>query len=128
MKKIAILASLFLLVFLVFLIAKAEEHDGFKITIHNKVDKEIHNLIIDYPGGPTVVDMESKSKKTIKIRPENFGEASINLIYEANQSKQSEIIFGYIERGYSGKANIDIESIHEDGELNLSIREKVNLY
>jgi hypothetical protein len=99
--------------------------EGFNITISNNTDQKIVGLTIEYPSGPLNLKTLSE-KSTIKehINPTgNFGESEINLIYKyKNGVNQRIMIIGYIEKGYRGKAKININSINKNGEIESDVK------
>jgi hypothetical protein len=101
---------------------------GFSITIKNNTNQQINNLLIEFPEGTEAISLEAKSKIKTTLNPKDFGEAEISLRYEENKINQKEIIFGYIEPGYTGSAIIEIKSIRDNGQLEIKVDSKLDIY
>lgn len=111
--------------------------DGFDIQIDNDTNQEISGLNITYDHiksdiyMPTVEPGESYS---LHIDPEEdsdeqFSEAALKLEYEdENGILHTEYVIGYFEAGYSGKAVIDIQSVDDNGKLEVVIESDTSLY
>jgi hypothetical protein len=126
-KVFAAVILLFVLAVLILSISHRKE-DGFRITVHNNMEQSISHLVITYPNGSKEFEMEPRSVKTIHVHPKNFGEGSIHLVYNEGQAHQEMIVFGYIENGYNGRADVSIDTVAENGELQVTVQEKTNLY
>jgi hypothetical protein len=101
---------------------------GFSIIIKNNTNLQINNLVIEFPGGTKAISLKEKSKIKTNVIPKDFGEAEILLRYEENKINQREIIFGYIEPGYAGSAIIEINSIMDNGQLEIKVDSKLDTY
>ncbi|MCM3628562.1 hypothetical protein M3194_14450 [Paenibacillus glycanilyticus] len=121
------LIVIILFIMAVMVLARHNEN-GFRITVHNKLDQSIPELVMTFPHGTKTFRMEADSVRTIHVDPKNFGEGSINLIYEGEQGQQEIMVIGYIEEGYEGKADVSIDSVSEQGELQVKVQQDVNLY
>lgn len=110
-KSLFVLVSVSIIVFISILLFKV----GIDIRLSNQTDYEISGLYITYDEIksdvkiPTIKPKEnyilevSDSKNSNK----NFDEAALLIEYEDKNGKlHKEYIVGYIERGYSGFANI----------------------
>ncbi|SEO93772.1 hypothetical protein [Paenibacillus sp. OV219] len=128
MKKAILLVCVAIVAFFAVMFVVDYDHGGFQITINNNLDKDVRHLSIEYPGGPKVITVSAHSTKHVHLVPDVHGEASINLVYETGQGKQSTAIFGYIEPGYKGEAVINIDSLKDNGELDLTIKENLDNY
>ncbi|WP_336773196.1 hypothetical protein [Paenibacillus sp. MMO-58] len=126
MRKVFVAAAILLVLAVMVLSRKSEE--GFRITVHNQSDQEISRLTLVYPNGSKKFKMEAYSEKKLHVIPRNFGEGSINLLYEDKLTKQDITIFGYIENNYWGKADIIIDSKTENGDLQVTVKTEDHLY
>jgi hypothetical protein len=128
MRKVFLaIIVLFILAILILSISHRKEA-GFRITVHNNLVQTISHLVLTYPNGSKEFEMEPRSVKTIQVHPKKFGEGSINFIYNERQVHQEIMVFGYIENGYNGRAEISIDSVSVNGELQVTVQEKTNLY
>ncbi|AZN40985.1 hypothetical protein [Paenibacillus albus] len=128
MKRAILFICVAIVAFFAVMIVVDYDHGGFQITIKNNLDKDVRHLSINYPGGPKVITVSAHSTKRVHIVPDTRGEASIVLVYETGNGKQQADIFGYIEPGYKGEAIIYIDSLKDNGELGLTVDEKLNVY
>ncbi|MWC26667.1 hypothetical protein [Paenibacillus sp. MMS18-CY102] len=99
------------------------KQEGISITVHNNLDQSLINLKIEYPNGSIIAEVAAISKMKLQLYPKYFGEGSIKLQYEAQGVEQNEMIFGYIEEGFSGKAVVTINSIKPNGQLEVLVQE-----
>jgi hypothetical protein len=125
-KKLLFVIALPIIFVIVFYLKSSDE--GFRVTIKNNTNQQINNLVIEFPGGTIVISLEAKSKIKTTVIPKDFGEAEILLRYDENKINQREIIFGYIEPGYSGSAIIEINSIRDSGQLGIKVDSKLDNY
>jgi len=105
-------------------------HDGIDIKVQNQTDKEISGLYITYDEIKSDVKIPSlKPNEKYKLNVshsknsnEEFDEGAMVLKYMDKEGKiHTEYISGYIERGYSGFANIKITDVEENGKLKMKI-------
>ncbi|MFS0824353.1 hypothetical protein [Bacillus sp. 1P02SD] len=111
--------------------------DGFDITVENNTKKEVSGLYLTYDDIKSdikIPSVPSGEKYTINVDPNedsnnNFSEAALKLEYKDNKGKlHTEYVIGYFEKGYSGKADINIKSIDENGKLKVEIIDNISLY
>jgi hypothetical protein len=129
MKKGFALVVVFILI-LIAVVYIDIEPAGFDITIKNETAEEITDLNITYneiieeikippiaPGG----------EYKLTVRPkEEFGENSMTMYYlDTAGLKREETIFGYFEEGYYGEATIVLNSVDQQGEIQMTISEKM---
>ncbi|WP_090998196.1 hypothetical protein [Bacillus sp. 491mf] len=101
---------------------------GFDITITNKSDQDIKNLII-IDGGKTkqitIPTINSNKQYKTKIYLKDVGENSLTLNYQDNNKKmQKVVIFGYFEGKGKGTIDIVIKSVRQDGTLDIQVKQK----
>lgn len=133
-RKIIITVVVALVLILVGLLVACKEFlgfiftSGFDISIYNQTNTKISGLKITYKNvtkDVEIPDVEANSKVKLNVNPsENFGENSMMLYYlDKGNKRHEETIIGYFERGYSGKVNIEINSINESGRLEIKVKE-----
>lgn len=122
-----IISSLILFLIIFISIFKFGFSSGYKISIENNTNETIENLELKYYVGGTI-------KIISKIEPQKFwednidtnsiqGENSIILSYKDNKgNSHEEYIVGYLEKGYSGKSNVIINKIDDNGELEIKAK------
>ncbi|SFI27411.1 MULTISPECIES: hypothetical protein [unclassified Bacillus (in: firmicutes)] len=103
-------------------------YHGFDITITNKTDQDIKNLII-IDGRKTkqitIPTIDSNKQYKTKIDLKDVGENSLTLNYQDNNKKMQEVvIFGYFEGKGTGTIDIVIRSIRQDGTLDIQVKQK----
>ena len=99
-------------------------NNNYKISIKNNTNKFIEDLELQYNTGElieTIKEIDANTSWKDKINTKEIkDENSIILTYKDNNNNiHKEIIVGFLEKGSSGQANIIIDSIDENGELNL---------
>ncbi|WP_175637770.1 hypothetical protein [Metabacillus schmidteae] len=103
---------------------------GIDIRVSNQTDNEISGLYVSYDEIKSEVKIPTLKPKEnyilevsdSKNSNENFDEAALLLEYKDKSGKlHREYIVGYIERGYSGFANIKITDKDENGKLKVEI-------
>lgn len=98
--------------------------EGFEITIENLTDNNIEPVYLTCNGitKDIEVKLSPSEKKVISVKPKNYGENSITLYYfNKAKAKKEHIIVGYFEESYgNGYAIVKINSISEDGTLDIS--------
>lgn len=102
---------------------------GFEILINNNTNKEISGLNITYNNitkDITVPNILPQSNFKFNINPkENFGENTMKMYYyDKTNKKHEEILVGYFEKGYRGKVYIEINSINDNGKLEVKVDQK----
>lgn len=107
--------------------------DGFNITIFNNTNTQINGIKITYHNITKDIEipMIEPGKKTIlSINPkENFVRNQMKLKYEhSNGDKQSMVIIGYFEKGYSGSVTVKISSNDSGGFVVFDVDENINLH
>jgi hypothetical protein len=111
--------------------------DGFDITVENKTNKEVSGLYLTYENIKSNIKIPFLAlgdKYTINVNPneesnDDFSEAALKLEYKDNKGDlHTEYVIGYFEKGYSGKAVINIKSVDESGKLEAEIKTNTSLY
>jgi hypothetical protein len=127
-KGFALVIVLIVIVFAVIYIDI--EPAGFDITIKNETAEEITDLYITY--NEITADIEIPpiapgGEYKLTVRPkEEFGENSMTVYYlDTAGLKREETTFGYFEEGYHGEATIVLNSIDEQGVIQMTISEKM---
>lgn len=100
---------------------------GYKISITNNTNKTVENLELKYKVGniiQTISQIESKKYWKYIIDTNSIqGENAIILTYKDNKGNfYEEYVVGYLEKGYSGKANVVINKIDENGKLEIEVK------
>ena len=127
-KKSKIITCILILSLLVVVImAKMNFNRGYKISITNDSNKTVEKLELKYKSG-------NKIQTISKIEPEKSwkytvdtsilqGENAIILSYKDNMGNSyKEYVVGYLEKGYSGKTNVIINNIDENGKLEIELK------
>ena len=123
-KKNTIIISVLIVVSDVF---KFIFSSGYKISIDNNTNKTIENLELKYYVGNTIKTISQIEPKkswkdnidTNSIQSEN----SIILTYKDNKGNSyEESVVGYLEKGYSGKSNVIINKIDDNGKLEIEVK------
>ncbi len=101
-------------------------NSNYKISIKNNTDKFVEDLKLQYNTGELIDIIKEIATKTSwkdKINTSTIkDENSIILSYRDNNSNlHKETIISFLEKGSSGRVNIIINSIDENGKLNLII-------
>ena len=125
-KNKIILGLLTLFLLGCFVVFKFSFSSGYKISITNNTDKTIENLEVRYKSGDiiqSISKIESKKSWKYTIDTNSFeGGNAIVLTYKDNKGNSyEEYIIGYLEKGYSGKVNVVINNIDENGKLDITI-------
>lgn len=127
-KKNKIIISV-LVVFLIVVIGvfKFSFSSGYKISIDNNTNKTIENLELKYYVGntiKTISQIEPKKSWKYNIDTNSIqGENSIILTYKDNKGNSyEESVVGYLEKGYSGKSNVVINKIDDNGKLEIEVK------
>lgn len=133
-KILIVLASLIIPVTLVIFIINFLFQVRVDIKVKNQTNKEISGLYITYDEIKSDVKIPTlKPGERYKFNishggnsNEDFDEAAMVLEYKDKKGNiHTEYIAGYIERGYSGFANIKITGFKENGKLKMDIKEFV---
>ena len=108
-------------------LVKLNLSSGYKISIVNNTNKTVANLELKYRVGntiQTVAQIEPKKYWKDKIDTNSIqGENSIILTYKYSKGNSyEECVVGYLEKGYSGEANVIINKIDENGNLEIMIK------
>lgn len=108
-------------------IVKFSFSSGYKISIDNNTNETVENLNLKYKVGNTIQTVSQiKSKKSWKDTIDTNiiqGENAIILTYKDNKGNfYEEYVVGYLEKGYSGKANVVINKIDENGKLEIEVK------
>lgn len=128
-EKLSSIAVAFLIILGTFCLFLLETNvikfnNNYKISIKNNTNKFIENLELQYNTGElieTITEIDAKTSWKDKINTNTInGENSIVLTYKDNNNNlHKEIVVSFLEKGSSGRANIIIDSIDENGKLNL---------
>lgn len=117
------------IVFLIVVISvfKFSFSSGYIISIDNNTDKTIENLELKYYVGntiKTISQIEQKKSWKYNIDTNSIqGENAIILAYKDNKgNSHEEYVVGYIEKGYSGKSNVVINKIDDNGKLEIEVK------
>jgi hypothetical protein len=116
-----------LLVFLLAFISLVKFNRGYKITVINNSDKVATNLELKYKVGDTIQTIPKiKAKKSWKYNIDTSsleGENAIILTYKDNKDNlYEESVVGYMEKGYNGQANVEINKVDENGKLEIEVK------
>ena len=118
-----------LIVFLIVVIGvfKFSFSSGYKISIENNTNKTIENLELKYYVGntiKTISQIEPKKSWKDNIDTNNIqGENAMILTYKDNKGNSyEESVVGYLEKGYSGKSNVVINKINDNGKLEIEVK------
>lgn len=126
-KNKIIIGVLILFLLGVISIYKFSFSSGYKISITNNTNKTIEKLELKYKVGNIIqsisqIEPKKSWKDTIDTKKIQ-GENAIILTYKDNKGNfYEEYVVGYLEKGYSGKANAVINNIDENGKLNITIK------
>lgn len=106
---------------------------GFTIEIRNETNAEVSGMYLTYYTSSSNIDIPAipaNKKHKLNVNPtEEFSETSMELQYQDKQGRlHSDTVFGYIEKGYSGEAIVTIQSVDEDGKLQIEVEENTSLY
>ena len=109
------------------------DHEGFNITVDNQTNTEISGLYLTYDNIKSNIEIPSilsGKEYEFNVNPtEEFGEGSMKLHYKDKKGKlHTEYVFGYIEKGYSGKAIITLKTIDKNGNIQIEIEKNTFLY
>ena len=98
---------------------------GFDITIKNKTNQNITGLTISDAReiqNFIVPTLRSNEEYKTKIKLKDMGENALKLHYkDKNRKKHEEFIFGYFEGEGKGTAKIIIQTVQEDGTLDIKV-------
>ncbi|WP_459480959.1 hypothetical protein [Clostridium saccharoperbutylacetonicum] len=122
-----ILFALVIFLLVVIGILKFNFSSRYKISITNNTNKTIENLELRYKVGDIIQNISQiESKKSWKgtIDTNSIqGENAIILTYQNNKgTSYEEYVVGYLEKGYSGKADVVINKIDENGKLEMEVK------
>lgn len=111
--------------------------EGLDIEVKNQTNKEISGIYLTYDNIKSdikIPSIPSGEKYTLNVNPkedsnEEFDEATLKLEYKDNKGNlHTEYVIGYFEKGYSGRAVINIKSADENGKLEVEIKSNTSLY
>lgn len=127
MKIKFILFALVIFLLVVIGILKFNFSSGYKISITNNTNKTIENLELRYKVDDIIQNISQiESKKSWKgtIDTNSIqGENAIILTYKNSKgTSYEEYVVGYLEKGYSGKADVVINKINENGKLEMEVK------
>ncbi|MFI8705475.1 hypothetical protein ACIGHG_00055 [Bacillus sp. NPDC077411] len=98
---------------------------GFDITIKNETNQNITGLTISDAReiqNFIVPTLHSNEEYKTKIKLKDMGENALKLHYkDKNGKKHEEFIFGYFEGEGKGTAKIIIQTVQEDGTLDIKV-------
>lgn len=136
MKKIIIVVIIVIIAALGFVTFKVEQ-DGFDIRLKNETNSKVSGLYITYDNIKSDIAIPviaSGDEYILNVNPEevsnnDFNEAALKLEYKDYEGNlHTEYVIGYFEKGYSGKAIIKINSIDDNGKLEMEIKDNTSLY
>lgn len=125
-RTIKIIIALGLIFTLIFICIVVLKPNRFNITFKNNTLEGVNNIYITYRNidkDIKIPEIKAGSIYKIKITPkENFGENIMKLYYfDKLGNKHEDIICGYFEKGYGGRAIINIESVNKNGDMKVNI-------
>ena len=102
-------------------------NNGYKITITNNTDKVVTDLELKYKvwvSIQTIPKIEAKKSWKCNIDTSSIeAENAIILKYKDNKDNlYEESVVGYIEKGYNGQANVEIDKFDENGKLEIEVK------
>ena len=126
-KNKIIIGILILFLLVVIIIVKFNFNRGYKISITNNSNKTVEKLELKYKSGneiQTISKIESEKSWKYTVDTSTLqGENAIILSYKDNKGNYyKEYVVGYLEKGYSGKVNVIINNIDEDGKLEIELK------
>jgi hypothetical protein len=129
MKKGFALVIVFILIVIAVVYIDIEPA-GFDLTIKNETAVEITDLYITYNEITEEINIppiDPGGEYKLTVRPtEEFGENSMTMYYlDTAGIKRKETIFGYFEEGYYGEATIVLNTIDQQGVIQMTISEKM---
>ncbi|RKL69259.1 hypothetical protein CR203_04315 [Salipaludibacillus neizhouensis] len=132
MKKFLVIITILLLGF-IGLSKYIFAQDGFDIKVINETNKEISGIYLTYDhikSDIIVPSIEQGEVYKLNVNPtETFVENAMKLQYKDKEEKlHTEYVIGYFEKGYSGKAEITIKSVDENGKLDIEIVQNASAY
>lgn len=125
-KKQMVIIGILLVLLLAF-ISNVKFNNGYKITITNNTDKVVTDLELKYKVGDTIKTIPKiEAKKSLKCNIDTSSleeENAIILTYKDNKDNlYEESVVGYIEKGYSGYANLGINKFDQNGKLEIEVK------
>jgi hypothetical protein len=107
--------------------------DGFNVIISNNTNTQISGIKITYHNIKKDIEVpmiEPGQKTTLHINPkEDFVENQMKLNYgQSNGNKQSMVIIGYFEKGYSGNVTVKISSKDSSGFAVFDVDENIKVH
>lgn len=111
--------------------------EGFDIRVENETNKEVSGLYLTYDNIKSDINIPSIAsgeKYTLNVNQNedsnnDFSEAALKLEYKDNKGNlHTEYLIGYFEKGYTGKAVVNIKSIDENGKLEVEIKNHTSVY
>ncbi|MGJ9386126.1 hypothetical protein [Salipaludibacillus sp. CF4.18] len=132
MKKFLVIITILLLGF-IGLSKYIFAQDGFDIKVINQTNKDISGIYLTYDhikSDIIVPSVEQGEVYKLNVNPtETFVENAMKLQYKDKEEKlHTEYVIGYFEKGYSGKAEITIKSVDENGKLDIEIVQNASAY
>lgn len=107
--------------------------DEFNVTIYNNTNTQVSGIKITYHNIKKDIEVpiiEPGEKTTLRINPkEDFVENQMKLNYEqSNGNKQSMVIIGYFEKGYSGNVTVKVSSKENSGFAVFDVNEDIKVH
>lgn len=111
--------------------------DEFDIRVANETNKEVSGLYLTYDNIKSDIKIPSivSGEKYVlnvnqnEVSNNDFSEDALKLEYKDNKGNlHTEYLIGYFEKGYTGKAVINIKSVDENGKLDVEIKNHTSLY
>ncbi len=125
-----VILSLVLVVAIYFVFIKQNE---LEVKIHNDTNEDVSGLQLVTNHSLLLVDVNTikagEEEKFIIELPKDFDEGSVNLLYTDKQGEQhSEVIHGYVQKGFVGVGKVDIRSVDKNGILKMDIEAKTDIF
>lgn len=136
MKKIIVSIIVLIIGALCFVTIRIAQ-EGFDIRVENETNKEVSGLYLTYDNIKSDINIPSIAsgeKYTLNVNQNedsnnDFSEAALKLEYEDDKGNlHTEYLIGYFEKGYTGKAVVNIKSIDENGKLEVEIKNHTSVY
>lgn len=129
MKKLLLLVSVFTV-----LVAAAvyfnQGKAGFEVNFKNETGVVVKELFLTYNNIESDIEIPplgAHEEISVRVEPtEEFGENSMGMYYKDNSGVlHKETVIGYFEQGYSGAAVVTLNSINDNGVIDVAVEEKM---
>lgn len=124
MKKFIILgSSIIVLGVISILLFVSFKNDGITVKVTNNTEQAMDDIFITYSNLKEDIKLPKvlpKGNVSLNFEPD-VSESNLVLYYfNKDGKKQEEFIVGYFIRGYDRKVNVEINSIKDNGVLNMT--------